>query len=120
MNYFWLQYSSSKYYMEGELNMSNEYEADLITLLDEEGEEHEFEVIDEIDLDDGHYLALVPTENNKAADPDTYFIFEVAEEDGEEQLMEVEDEELVEKLAEIFEKRFEEAFYEEDGEESAE
>ena len=38
------------------------------------------------------------------------------EEDGEEQLAEVEDEELLDKLAEIFESRFEE-FYEEEGEE---
>lgn len=100
--------------------MSNEYEADLITLLDDEGNEHEFEIIDEIDLDEGHFLALVPTENNTLADPDTYFVFEVAEEDGEEQLMEVEDDDLIDKLSQIFESRFEEAFYEEDETQDAE
>lgn len=97
--------------------MDNEYEADLITLLDDEGNEHEFEVIDEIDSDDGHFLALVPTQSLSAVEPDTYYIFEVVEEDGEEQLMEVEDEELLDKLAEQFESRFEDDFYDEEDEE---
>lgn len=94
--------------------MSNEYEADLITLLDDDGSEHEFEVIDEIDTDEGHFLALVPTETLDAAEPDTYYIFEAVEEDGEEQLAEVEDEALLDRLAEIFESRFEEDFYDDD------
>ena len=34
-----------------------------------------------------------------------YYIFEVIEEDGEEQLQEVEDDELLDKLADIFEER---------------
>ena len=43
-------------------NMENEemYEADLISLQDEDGNEYEFEVIDEIDYKDGHYYALMP------------------------------------------------------------
>lgn len=94
--------------------MSEEYEAELLTFLDEEGESHEFEIIDELDTDDGHFLALVPTENNSLSEADTYYIFEVTEEDGEEQLMEVESDELLDKLADIFEKRFEENFYAED------
>lgn len=40
----------------------------------------------------------------------TYYIFEAIEEDGEQQLAEVEDEELLDRLAEIFEKHFEELY----------
>jgi len=40
----------------------------------------------------------------------TYYIFEAIEEDGEEQLAEVEDEELLDKLAEIFESHFDELY----------
>ena len=87
--------------------MDHEYEADLLTLLDDEGQEHEFEIIDELENDDGHFLALVPTQQ----EPD-----EVIEEDGEEQLQEVDDDALLDKLAEIFEERFNEAYFE-DGEE---
>lgn len=96
--------------------MNNEYEADLLTLLDDEGNEHEFEVIDEIENDDGHFVALVPTQADSGIEPDTYYIFEIVEEDGEEQLMEVEDEALLDKLAEVFETRFEEDFYDDEDE----
>ena len=81
--------------------MDHEYEADLLTLLDDEGQEHEFEIIDELENDDGHFLALVPTQQEPdeiASDAETYYIFEVIEEDGEEQLQEVEDDELLDKL----------------------
>ncbi len=95
------------------IKMDNEYEADLITLLDEDGTEHEFEVIDELETDDGHFVALVPTTVDDTLEAETYYIFEIVEEDGEEQLMEVENEELLDKLAQMFETRFEEEFYEE-------
>ncbi|WP_369298173.1 DUF1292 domain-containing protein [uncultured Neglectibacter sp.] len=95
--------------------MDHEYEADLLTLIDDEGQEHEFEIIDELVQDEGHYMALVPTQQNPeeiSSDAGTYYIFEVIEEDGEEQLQEVDDDELLDELAEIFESRFNEAFYE--------
>ena len=61
-------------------------------------------------------MALVPTQQDAdevASDAETYYIFEVIEEDGEEQLQEVEDDALLDKLAEIFENRFNEAYYDE-------
>lgn len=96
--------------------MDHEYEADLLTLIDDEGQEHEFEIIDELETDDGHFMALVPTQQDPddlSTDAETYYIFEVVEIDGEEQLQEVESDELVDQLAEIFEARFNEAFYDE-------
>lgn len=96
--------------------MDNQYEADLITLIDDEGNEHEFEIIDELENDDGHYMALVPTQQEPeeiSSETETYYIFEVVEEDGEEQLQEVEDDALLDQLAEIFESRFNDAYYDE-------
>ena len=94
--------------------LDNGFEADLITLIDDEGQEHEFEIIDELDNDDGHFMALVPTQPDQedaSAEAETYYIFEVVDEDGEEQLQEVEDDALLDELADIFESRFNEAFY---------
>ncbi len=102
------------------MSIDNEYEADLLTLVDDEGQEHEFEIIDELENDDGHYIALVPTQQNPedvSSDAETYYIFEVIEDDGEEELQEVDDDELLDKLADIFESRFNEAFYDEGEEE---
>lgn len=96
--------------------MDTGFEADLITLIDDEGQEHEFEIIDELETDDGHFMALVPTQQDPedlASDAETYYIFEVIEEDGEEQLQELEDDALLDKLADIFETRFNEAYYDE-------
>ena len=97
--------------------MNNEFGADLITLIDDEGVEHEFEILDEIDNDDGVFYALLPTFDDPQSELEsegTYYIFEVIEEDGEEQLAEGEDDELLDKLAAIFESRFEELYEDED------
>ncbi len=97
--------------------MNDEYGADLLTLIDDEGEEHEFEVLDVIDNDDGCFYALLPTfedPKDKVDAEGTYYIFEAIEENGEQQLAEVENEELLDKLAEIFEGRFEELYDAED------
>lgn len=97
--------------------MEYEYEADLITLVDDEGQEHEFEVLDTLETDEGVFMALVPTRQNPeevAEEAETYYIFEVIEENGEEQLQEVEDDELLDRLADTFEARFNEAYYDEE------
>ena len=83
---------------------------DLISLQDDEGNEYEFEVLDEIDYKDGHYYALMPTFDLPDQDIEsgsTYMIFEAVEdENGEPQLAEIEDEELLDEIAEIFEDNF--------------
>ncbi len=85
-------------------------EVDLISLLDEEGNEYEFEVLDEIDYKDGHYYALMPTFDLPEQDIEsgsTYMIFEAVEdENGEPQLAEIEDEDLLDEISEIFEDNF--------------
>jgi uncharacterized protein YrzB (UPF0473 family) len=88
-------------------------EVDLITLSDEDNNEYEFEVLDEIDYKDGHYYALMPTFDLPDQDIEsgsTYMIFEAVEdENGDPQLAEVEDEDLLDEIAEIFENNFDAA-----------
>ena len=91
-------------------NDMENYEADLVSLLDDEGNEYEFEILDEIDYKDGHYYALMPLFDlpEQGIDSEsTYMIFEVVEdEDGEPQLAEIEDEDLLDEVAAIFESNF--------------
>lgn len=96
---------------EKELNNEEEMnEADLVSLLDDEGNEYEFEVLDEIDYKDGHYYALMPLFDLPEQDIEqgsTYMIFEAVEdENGDPQLAEIEDEDLLDEIAEIFESNF--------------
>ena len=97
--------------------MNEEFGPDVLTLVDDEGNEHEFEVLDVIDNEDGCFYALLPTFENpqdSVESEGTYYIVEAIEQDGEQQLAEVEDEELLDKLAELFESRFDELYDEEE------
>lgn len=95
--------------------MDKDFAPDLITLIDDENVEHNFEILDTIENDNGIFYALLPVfddADSAVADDGEYYIMEVIEEDGEEQLAEVDDDALLDELAEIFEKRFEKLFYE--------
>lgn len=93
--------------------MEENYSDDIITLVDDEGIEREFEIIDSIykQLSENcvrRFYALMPTfelEDKNLNKDETYFIFEVIEENGEEQLVEVDDDELLDELSEEFEER---------------
>lgn len=93
----------------------DDYTPELLSLLDEDGNEHEFEVLDALELNDNRYMALLPT----ADDPDDVLdddgqlvIFKVMldEETKEEYLEGIEDEEEFAKVSEIFMERLEEDF----------
>ena len=93
--------------------MDNEYKPDLITLIDEDNVEHNFEILDVIENEKGVFYALYPifdTADETVEDSGEYYIMEVIEVDGEEQLAEVEDEALLDELSAIFEQHFEEMF----------
>ncbi len=93
--------------------MDKDFAADLITLLDDEGTEHVFEILDIIESDNGIFYALFPvydTPEEQIESDGEYYIFQVATEDGEEVLTEIEDEDLLDTLAEEFERRFEEIY----------
>ena len=97
--------------------MDHEFQPDLITLVDEDNVEHDFEILDTIENEKGVFYALYPvfdTADDAVEDNGEYYIMEVVEEDGEEQLVEVEDDALLDELAAVFEKRFEELFDDQD------
>lgn len=90
-----------------------DYTPDLVTLVDDDNVEHNFEILDSIETDQGVFYALSPVYQNAAdalQESGEYYIMELCEEDGEEIYVEVEDDALADELAEIFEKRFEEMF----------
>lgn len=91
-----------------------DYTPDLITLLDEDGEEHEFEVIDATDHNDEHYLALVPYSSDPAAaleENAEMIIMRVGvDEEGEEFLSIVDDDEELYQVGQVFAERLEEFF----------
>ena len=88
--------------------MSEEFGNDLVTVVDDEGNQHQFEIVDAIETDDGRYVALLPVYDNPAdmVDGDgELVILTVKEEDGEDLLLTIDDDEEFEEIADIFEER---------------
>lgn len=88
--------------------MEENLPTDIVTLIDDEGIEREFEVLDFIENSQGKFYALMPNfelSDENLNSEETYFIFEVIEENGEEQLVEVDDDVLLDDLSKEFERR---------------
>lgn len=96
------------------MNMDNSYSPDLITLLDENGREHDFEILDIIEQDSRRFYALMPVFQNGVDmlnDSGQYTILEAFDTDSGEELAELEDDELRRSLSRLFEDRFDSMFY---------
>ena len=97
--------------------MSNDYSPDLITLVDDEGAEHNFEILDTVEYDGKEYYALYPVFDNPedmVADSGEYYIMEAMDSDDGWELAEVDDDDLIDKLSVIFEDRFADKFGEDE------
>lgn len=88
--------------------MSEEYGNSLVSVLDDEGNEHQFELLDAIETDEGRYVALLPiyTEAEAAIEDDgELVILEVVNDEGEDLLVPIEDDEIFENIAAAFQDR---------------
>ena len=87
-------------------NTEEEYQPDLMTLEDEDGNEVTFEVIDALDHKGVHYLAVVEyTANEEDAEDAQLVILSVGEDDEGEYLDVVEDDETLLEVSKLFEQR---------------
>ncbi|MBQ6264316.1 MAG: DUF1292 domain-containing protein [Clostridia bacterium] len=97
--------------------MEDEYNPDIVSVVDEEGKEHIFEELDRIETDDGRYVALLPLYDDKKQileDDGELIILRVIEEKGETYLEPIEDEDEFEEIGQIFEERLSDIFEFED------
>ncbi|MCG9969081.1 DUF1292 domain-containing protein [Pelotomaculum terephthalicicum JT] len=75
---------------------------EVITLIDEEGAEHDFMVIDIIEVDGSEYAILLPVEE----DSEEAIILKITyDDDGNELLVDIEEDEEWEKVADAWEER---------------
>lgn len=89
-----------------------EEEVSLVTLMDEEGKEHEFEHIDSFPFNGETYVVLVPTDAEiEAGEADEVLIFTLqTDEEGNETLLLVEDEAELDMAYEEFKARMQDEF----------
>lgn len=79
--------------------------ADIYTLVDEDGVEQAFEKIDEMDVGDDHYYALVPyyDDPTKELEADSELVVLKSEYDGDEEtLVTIDDDEEYERVGNMF------------------
>lgn len=93
--------------------MSEEFNPDLVSVIDENGVEHVFEELDRIETDTAKYVALLPVydEAEEILDDDgELIILKVCEEDGETYLEPIEDDNEFNEIGKIFQERLSELF----------
>jgi uncharacterized protein YrzB (UPF0473 family) len=103
---FFLSNSFLKKAKEAPVPMSEEYGNDFVTLIDEDGNEVEFEHIDTVEYQGTTYLAFIPAELAVEEDAEVV-IMQIVMEDGEEMLEAVEDDEIADAVFNIVMERAE-------------
>ena len=83
---------------------NEDYGNDYITLVDGNGKETEFEIVDSLVTENNEYFALIPVETAENVDSDDgeLVILKVVEENGEEFLETVVDDDILEAVFELF------------------
>ena len=93
--------------------MDENYNPDIVSVVDEDGVEHTFEELDRIETDDARYVALLPVYDEAEDildDNGELIILKVNEEDGETYLEPIEDEDEFNEIGSIFEERLSDLF----------
>jgi uncharacterized protein YrzB (UPF0473 family) len=91
----------------GAASMSEEYGNDFVTLIDEDGNEVEFEHIDTVEYEGVTYLAFIPAELSVEEDAEVVIMQVVTDENGEELLEGVEDDDIADAVFNIVMERAE-------------
>ena len=93
---------------------NEELDDNIVVLNDEEGNEVQFEFLDLVELDDEEYVVLLPVTAEGEEDEGEVVILKVEdtddEESDEESYVSVEDEEILNKVFEIFKEKFKDDF----------
>ena len=93
--------------------MENEELDNIVVLNDEEGNEVQFEFLDLVELDDEEYVVLLPITGEGEEDEGEVVILKLEDTDDdseEESYVGVEDEEVLNKVFEIFKEKYKDEF----------
>lgn len=97
-----------------EENFEGEELDNLVILNDEEGNEVKFEFLDLVELDEEEYVVLLPMDEEGEEDEGEVVILKVEDTDDEdadeESYVSIEDEEILNKVFEIFKEKFKDDF----------
>ena len=95
------------------MDENNTYESEIFTLTDEDGNEIEFEVIGQHEMNGQRYVALLPVEDETEEDENgniewEYVILKLAKDGDEDILVTVDDDDEFDEIADYFDDLFSE------------
>ena len=94
-------------------NSEEELSDNIITLTDEEGKESNFELLDLVELDDEEYVVLLPVAEEGEEEEGEVVILKLEDTDedsDEESYVGVDDEEILNKVFQIFKEKYKDDF----------
>ena len=95
-----------------EIEQNEEYDPEIYTLTDEEGNELHFALLGTLEHEGAVYKALIPVNEDGEEESDEYVILKCGvDEDGEDILETIED---FDRISDIFDDEFSDIFYDED------
>ncbi len=99
-------------FINNEDQATEEYSPDIVSVIDDDGEEHIFEELDIISIDDKEYVALLPIYDEEVVDEDGELIILLRnyDDDGEIYLEPIENEEEFMRIGKMFEERLADMF----------
>ncbi len=98
-----------------EIEELEEYDPEIYTLTDEDGNELHFALLGTLEHEGEVYKALIPVNENGEEESSEYVILKCTQdENGEDMLETIEDDEEFDKIADIFDDEFSDIFYDEE------
>lgn len=86
------------------------YEVDIITLEDDLGNEQDFEYLDVVEFEGEEYIILLPVEEEEQERSEVMILRIESLDDEHENYVGIDDEEVLQKVFDIFKKRYENEF----------
>lgn len=79
----------------------SDQEQNWITLIDEEGNEHRFNLVNVLEMDGQKYAVMVPEQQTNETEEEVFIFRMETDEDGEEVLVDIEDDEEFNRVCEL-------------------
>ena len=89
---------------------NEEYEAEIITLEDDLGNEQDFEFLDVVEYDGDEYIILLPVEDGEEEQNEVMILRIDSIDDENENYVGIDDEEILQKVFDIFKERYQDEF----------
>ena len=89
---------------------NEDYEVEIITLEDDLGNEQDFEFLDVVEYDGDEYIILLPVEEENEEQNEVMILRIDSIDDETENYIGIDDEEILQKVFDIFKKRYEDEF----------